>query len=314
MTQDVTTGPSLRNAYGEALVKFAPDYDFVCMDADVVGGVGLSQFRDQYPNRFIQCGIAEQAMVGAAAGFNLTTGRKVFCNTFGQFAKRAYEIFEYQVAYQYLDVVLAISHLGLDTGPDGASCQPLNHIPLWTSLSGVAVIQPADGREMEQVVEWLLRDYRGPVVLFTGRSPVEFELPEGVQFKFGVMKGVHYEGNPEITFIACGQAVGVAIKACDNLATQGIYTGVMNCSTLTPFDEITMLSVAKKSKMIVTIEDHGPNGLYSLVTQALGPYDHPSIRSIRVDGWGESGEAKDLYRKHGLTGEAVAEKVRGWLE
>lgn len=317
MTKDITAGDSLRNAFGKSLVKLADNHDFTVFDCDVAGGTGLTSFRDEYPDRFYNVGIAEQAGVGAAAGYALASKRKAIISTFGVFGARAWEMFRLSVAYNKADVILVLSHLGLDVGPDGASAQSLEHIPLWTGLPGVTVIQPATPREMGQAVECLLSN-TGPAVLFTGRSEVDFELPDSYRFECGAMQAVkktqYVQGNryKTVALIATGQTVGVAMRAATILDGGDMRVTVYNASTLAPFMINSQLLVAK-TDLVVTIEDHGENGLYSLVAQDLASSAHrPPVKSIRVAGWGESGEAKELYGRRGLSPEMVAARVRGW--
>lgn len=316
MAQDVTQGDSLRNAFGKTLVELGKEYDFALFDADIAGGTGCGPFRETYPDRFFNVGIAEQACIGAAAGWAIASGKKAVVSLFGQFAVRGYEIFSLQVAYQRANVLLALSHLGLDTGPDGVSCQPLNYIPLWTSLPGVTVVAPATPSEMVQATEYLLTEHVGPAVLFSGRSEVGFSLPDDYQFKIGSLQAISTWGD-DVALMSYGQGLGVALQAGLILSEQNINCTVFNCSTLAPFPTNPFYRMMRQvgiiPKMIVTIEDHGPNGLYSLVTQALAAYEHPAIHSIHINGWGESGEAKELYQKHGLTGQSVANKIKELL-
>lgn len=313
MTTNVTAGDSLRNAFGQALVGFAPEYDFTLFDGDVAGGTGCAAFRDKFSTRFIQSGIAEQAAVGLAAGYALASGKKAIVSTFACFGARAWEIFRLSAAYNKADVLLVLSHLGLSVGPDGASAQALEYIPLWCSLPGVTVVQPATPAEMRQAVKVLL-EKPGPAVLFTGRSQVNFSLPENYEFKLGHPQAVHNTLKyPDAVIFATGQAVGVGIAAANELREYGLYCRVINVSTLTPFNPAHIRSLLY-GRLGIVLEDHGQMGLYNLLAGAvITQRSHSPLYSIRVVGWGESGEEADLYHKHDLTGEGVACRIRQLL-
>lgn len=299
MAKDVTAGNSLRNAFGDALLAYAY-YPFKVFDADVAGGTGLSLFRERYPDRFVQCGIAEQAMVGIAAGYALQKQQTTFASTFANFGARAWEIFSLSAAYNDAPLVLVLSHLGLDVGPDGASAQSLSHYHLWRSIPWVRVIHPCDGAEMASVVKYLL-DHPQPAVLFTGRS----ETPElGSKPYDGWSKFLRPA--KDATIVACGHTVRIALEAAEYLEDD-YQVGVLNLSTLAPVDR-QALTMAAEIGPIVTIED-AYGGLNELVTSVVS-YHHPvKVGSLKVCDWGQSGEADELYEHYGLTVSRLAEKV-----
>jgi len=300
MAKDITRGASLRNAFGNALDWFAELYPFRVFDADVAGGTGLAEFRREYPQRFTQIGIAEQAMVGIAAGYALETQQTTFASTFANFGARAWEIFSLSVAYNKAPVVLVLSHLGLDVGPDGASAQSLSHYHLWRSIPGVRVIHPCDAYEMETAVKYLL-DNPQPAVLFTGRSETPL-LPESVAYD-GYCKFLR--PSQDATIVACGHTVRIALAASKILEDEGYTVGVVNFSTHSPVD-FNVLDIAKGP--IVTIED-AYGGLFELVAGIVSRINPTVVKPIYVETWGQSGEAEELYEMYGLTESRLVNKV-----
>ncbi len=303
--QDVTVGNSLRNAFGQAVLEYA-DYPFVVFDADVAGGTGLAQFRQRYQDRVISVGIAEQAMVGIAAGYALQTKRLTFASTFANFGARAWEIFSLSVAYNQAPVCLVLSHLGLDVGPDGASAQSLSHYHLWRSIPGVRVIHPGDAYETESAVKYLL-DNPQPSVLFTGRS----ETPIlGIGEYTGFPKFLRPPG--DATIVACGHTVRIALEAADYLKDDyGLTIGVLNFSTHSPIDPQAITLAAEKGPL-VTIED-AFGGLHEIVSGIVCRYHPTRVGRLMVNSWGQSGEPAELYERYGLTATRLADKVLGEL-
>lgn len=301
MAKDVTVGNSLRNAFGQALISY-DYYPFTVFDADVAGGTGLVEFRQRYPRRFVQCGIAEQAMVGMAAGYALEKQRTTFACTFANFGARAWEIFSLSAAYNQAPLVLVLSHLGLDVGPDGASAQSLSHYHLWRSIPGVRVIHPGDAGEMQSAVKYLL-DNPQPAVLFTGRS----ETPD--------LELLTYTGIPqfirsskEATIVACGHTVRLALEAARYLeADHQLQVGVINFSTLAPVD-YDAIRVAMDKGPLVTIEDAN-GGLHDLIGGMVSLMGGQMVNKVEVNDWGQSGESDELYKQYGLTVCQLVDKV-----
>ena len=305
--QDVTVGASLRNAFGEALIHFS-DYPFMVFDADVAGGTGLSAFREAFPSRLVSVGIAEQAMVGIAAGYALHHKKQItFASTFASFGARAWEIFSLSVAYNRAPVCLVLSHLGLDVGPDGASAQSLSHYHLWRSIPGVRVIHPADAYEMKTSVKYLL-DNPQPSVLFTGRSDTP---PLGISDYNGFAKALRPWG--DATIVACGHTVRIALEAADYLKDDyNLNVGVINLSTLAPLDS-RILHMAAERGPIVTIED-AYGGLHELVCAAVCQWRPTLVGKVAVNDWGQSGEPAELYELYGLTVSKLSDAVLGVVE
>lgn len=302
---DVTAGNSLRNAFGQALLDYA-NYSFVCFDADVAGGTGLGEFREKFPNRVISVGIAEQAMVGVAAGYALEKRELTFASTFANFGARAWEIFSLSVAYNQAPVCLVLSHLGLDVGPDGASAQSLSHYHLWRSIPGVRVIHPCDAHEMKTAVKFLL-DNPQPSVLLTGRS----ETPIlGVPDYDGFPKFLRPPG--DATIVASGHTVRIALEAADYLLDDyNLKVGVINLSTHAPVDERALTLAAEKGP-IVTIED-AYGGLYEIVAGIVCRVKPTRMERVYVKTWGQSGEPAELYDLYGLSVSRLSDKVLGHI-
>ena len=315
----VTTGSSLRNAFGQTLVDLAPRYDFLVTDCDVQGGTGVAPFAALYPGRFIQCGIMEQLAMGVAAGLNIATNQPVFYTGFSIFSSRALEVARLSVAYGQCNVKIVLSHLGLDVGPDGASCQHLEHYGLWRSIPGMAVIHPCDPYEMRQAVEAALL-YQGPVVLFTGRSPVQPVYEGDYQFQIGkasVLRDVKYKNTQtstaDCTLVACGHMVKRALEAAVQLDGYGIRCAVINLSTLKPIDSFILAKYAAETGALVTCEDHSIyTGLFSAVAETLAMSGYPvPIEPVAVmDVFGESGEPEELAEAYGLGVEDIVEAAR----
>lgn len=290
MAKDIAKGGnSLREAFGKALVELAPEHEFYVFDADVAGGTGVYHFRDAYPDRFVQCGIAEQAMVAAAAGATQTLGCPVFATTFATFGARAWEIFRLSVAYNDWPVILALSHLGLDVGPDGASAQSLEHYAIWRCLPDVRLVHPATGQQMTELVRQLILE-RKPAVLLTGRS----EIPE-LNFEPALLDLAQIvyvsEVAPTTAFVASGHMVHRAIAKAKSMDA----AMVLNVHTLQPIDRLGIESLLYAGvEEIVVFEDHSQRGgLYGAVCEIVRGADVLVIPQGSLL-WGESAESSDL--------------------
>ncbi|HKB08999.1 MAG TPA: transketolase C-terminal domain-containing protein [Vicinamibacterales bacterium] len=304
-----TSGETLREAFGSALTALADRYpSLVVLDADVAGGTGTHHFRRAYPDRFVQFGIAEQNMVGAAAGMALA-GCLPVASTFAVFALRTIEQVRQSIAYPRLNVKLAASHPGLDAGPDGASAQALEDIAAFRAIPGMTVVSPADAVEMAKAVEAIL-DYNGPVYLRTGRSPARRVFDDGYVFELG--RGRVIRGGSDVTIVACGVEVARALDAADSLARAGVSARVVNMSTIKPIDEALLIACARETGAFVTAEDHNiVGGLGGAVAEALAGTVPSPIEFVGVrDVFGESGEPEELAEKYGLTGPSIADAAR----
>lgn len=294
-----------REAYGEALKKLAvTNPDIVVLDADLSGSTKTAEFKKVSPERFFNVGIAEQNLIGTAAGLSLA-GKIPFASSFAMFAAgRAFEIVRNTVAYPALNVKIAATHAGLTVGEDGGSHQAIEDISLMRSIPNMTVINPADSREAEQAV---LRaaEYVGPVYIRLGRMAVEEVYDDSYVFELG--KGVLLREGKDVTIIATGLMVQEALKAYDILKEDGINASVINIHTIKPIDREIIISAAKETKAIVTAEEHSIiGGLGSAVLEVLSDeYPVPLKRVGVLDTFGESGKPKDLLEKYKLTADEI---------
>lgn len=302
-----------REAYGQALKKLASSNpDIVVLDADLSGSTKTSEFQKVSPERFFNVGIAEQNLIGTAAGLSLA-GKIPFASSFAMFAAgRAFEIVRNTVAYPALNVKIAATHAGLTVGEDGGSHQAIEDISLMRSIPGMTVISPADGREAEQAV---LRaaEYIGPVYIRLGRMAVEDVYDDSYVFQWG--KGVLLREGRDAAIIATGLMVQEALKAHDILKEDGIDARVINIHTIKPVDKDIIISAAKETGAIVTAEEHSViGGLGSAVLEVLSDtYPVPLKRVGILDTFGESGKPKDLLKKYKLTAEEIVKQVKDLL-
>lgn len=304
-----SSGDSLREAFGKALCDLAARYpEFVVLDADIAGGTGTHHFRSRFPARFYQCGIAEQNMVAMAAGM-ASTGLAVFATTFAVFSLRAYEQARLSVAYARRNVKIVASHPGLDVGPDGASAQCLEDLAAFRAIPGMTVISPADPLEMAQATEAVLR-YDGPVYMRSGRSGARRLF--SAEHAFAIGRGQVLSAGTQVTLVACGSMVAVALDAAELLSQGGVSARVVNMATLKPLDIACLVDCARETGCMVSVEDHNIfGGLGGAVAEALGQHAPCPLEIVGVrDCFGESGEPDELRNKYGLTPSAVAEAAR----
>ena len=300
---------SLREAFGKALVKIGRNRkDFVVFDADVAGGTGTYHFRDTFPERFFQFGIAEQNMFAAAAGFS-TLGITPIVTTYAVFASmRAIEQVRNSIAYPKLNVKIVASHPGLDTGPDGATHQAVEDLAIYRAIPNMVVISPADPVEVEKATEAIL-DYPGPVYMRTGRSPVPIIFDESYKFEIGRANTI-LEGE-DVSLFATGIMLHRALEVAQYLRKYGIYCEVVNISTLKPLDKETIIRSARKTKAVITMEDHNViGGLAGAISEILSYYEPTLMRTIGIkDCFGESGEPNDLVKKYHLDRDSIIKIV-----
>ncbi len=302
-------GDSMREAFGMAITQLAEQYPkLVVLDADVAGGTGVHHFRDAYPQRFFQFGIAEQNMIAAAGGM-ASTGLIPVVTTFAVFCLRAYEQARLSVAYCNRNVKIVASHLGLDVGPDGGSAQTLEDIAAFRAIPGMTVISPADPFEMKLATKAML-EYDGPVYMRTGRSPIRRVLDADYQFEIG--KGRTLRDGSDVSIVACGVEVARALDAADILSKEGILARVINISTIKPLDVDLLVKSASETGAIVTAEDHNVHGgLGSAVSEVLSQYAPCPMEFVGVkDVFGESGEPEELAEKYGLTAPFIVDAVK----
>lgn len=305
-----------RAAYGEALVELAEKYpELVVFDADLANATMTKGFAAAYPDRFFDMGIAECNMTGVAAGM-ATCGFKPFTNTFAMFAAgRAWEQVRNSVAYPHLNVKVVGSHGGLSVGEDGATHQCIEDFALMRAIPGMKVLCPCDGHEMKLAVEALL-NYDGPAYMRLGRAAVENVTDEVEGYRFELDKGAVLADGKDVTVIAVGMMVQLALKARQLLAAEGISVRVINMHTVKPLDTELVLKAAKETGCIVTSEEHNViGGLGSAVAECLSEHcPTPLVRHGVNDEFGRSGTAAAVLERYGLTAEVLCEKIREALK
>ena len=301
-----------RGAYGKALVEFAEKYPkLVVLDADLAMATMTKDFRAAYPDRFFDCGIAENNMTGIAAGM-AACGLKPFTNTFAIFATgRSYEQVRNSIGYPHLNVTVVGSHGGISVGEDGATHQCTEDLALMRQIPGMLVLNPCDGNEMRLAVEALL-NYEGPAYLRLARSATEIFTDELEGYKFELGKGVTVADGSDVSIIATGIMVGMALKAREILAAEGISARVIDMHTIKPLDEELVLKAAKETGAVVTSEEASVlGGLGGAVAELLAENcPVPVIRHGVNDTFGRSGTANAVLEHFGLTPEVLAEKCR----
>ena len=301
-----------RAAYGQALVELADkEPNLMVLDADLSGSTMTKDFAKAHPERFFDMGIAEANMIGVAAGL-AACGKKPFANSFAMFAAgRVWEQVRNSVAYPGLNVKVVGSHGGLSVGEDGATHQCIEDLAIMRAIPNMTVLCPCDGHEMKAAVKALL-DYEGPAYLRLGRLAVETvtDSLEGYDFQIG--KGVLLRDGADVTVVAVGMMVQMALEAADKLAEEGISVRVIDMHTVKPLDEEILLQAAKDTGCIVTTEEANiVGGLGSAVSEYLsGACPVPVIRHGVEDEFGRSGAAQKVLEAYGLTAEGIMEKVR----
>ena len=303
-------GKATREAYGEALKEIGgKNEQIVVLDADLSKSTKTNVFAKAYPQRFFNVGIAEQNLVGTAAGL-AASGKTPFVSTFAMFAAgRAFEQIRNSVCYPKLNVKVAATHAGLTVGEDGASHQAIEDVSLMRSLPNMTVLVPADEEETRQAIAWAAA-YQGPVYIRLGRMSVDNVSPEGYVFA-PAKAAVLTEGN-DVALIANGVMVLAALEAAKMLAAEGIQARVINMASVKPLDEAAVVSASKETGAIVTCEEHSIiGGLGSAVAEVLAEQAPAPLERVGVkDTFGESGKPKELLAKYGLTAADVAEAAR----
>ena len=301
-----------RNAYGEALAELAEKYpQLVVLDADLSNATMTKFFAAKYPERFFDCGIAEANMTDIAAGM-ATCGYKPFTNTFAVFAAgRAYEQVRNSIAYPGLNVTVVGSHGGVSVGEDGATHQAIEDYALMRAIPGMLVCCPCDGNEMKLAVEALI-NYNGPAYLRLERPATEIITDETEGYEFQLGKGVVMKDGTDVTIIATGINVPMAVKAAEILAAEGISARVIDMHTIKPLDEELVLKAAKETGCIVTSEEHSViGGLGGAVCELLSEKcPVPVVRHGVNDEFGRSGTYSATLEYFGITPEVIAEKAK----
>jgi len=304
-----------RESYGNALAQCGEKYpNLVVLDADLAGATKTNVFQKAFPDRHIDCGIAECNMTGIAAGL-ATCGKVPFISSFAMFAAgRNFEQVRNSIGYPHLNVKIGATHAGITVGEDGASHQCNEDIALMRTIPGMTVIVPADDVEAKAAVEAAI-NYQGPVYLRFGRAavPVINDTPD---YKFEIGKGVLLREGTDVTIVATGTLVASALEAAEKLAEDGISAEVINIHTIKPLDEDLVLASAKKTGKVVTAEEHSViGGLGSAVCDLLSSKAPTQVLKIGMnDVFGESGTAGGLLTKYGLDGAGVYESVKKFVK
>jgi transketolase len=303
-----------RQAFGEALAKLGESHpEIVVLDADLAKSTKSEIFAKKFPERFYEMGIAEANMIGTAAGMSFI-GKLPFACSFGAFITGRYDTIRLSVSYAQANVRLVGTHAGVGIGDDGHSQMGLEDIALMRALPMMGVFQPMDARETELLMDYLVKEHKGPAYLRLTRQTLPDLYPAGAPFKPGkLMEIFKPAGKAHVACIATGGTVGEAVEAAKTLAAQGIHMSVWNAHSLKPFDDAATLEIAHDVKLLFTTEDHSViGGLGSCVADALASTGKPHARLIKLgvqDTFGESGEGFELYEKHGISAKRVAQRV-----
>lgn len=300
-----------RESYGNALAELGAEFEnLVVLDADLAAATKTGVFKKAFPERHIDCGIAECNMMGIAAGL-AATGKIPFASSFAMFAAgRAFEQVRNSIAYPKLNVKIGATHAGISVGEDGATHQCNEDIALMRTIPGMVVINPSDDVEAKAAVRAAI-EHEGPVYLRFGRLavPVINDKPD---YKFELGKGVVLREGKDVTIIATGLPVSECLAAADKLAADGIDAKVINIHTIKPLDEELVLAAAKETGKVVTVEEHSViGGLGSAVCDVLSEKCPTKVMKIGInDTFGESGPAVELVKKYGLDADSIYAKVK----
>ena len=300
-----------RQAYGETLRDIAEQFpELVVLDADLAAATKTEIFKKAYPDRFIDCGIAEGNMMGVAAGL-ATCGKIPFASSFAMFAAgRAFEQVRNIIGYPHLNVKIGATHAGCTVGEDGATHQCNEDIALMRTIPGMVILNPSDAVEARAAVI-AAAEYVGPVYLRFGRAnvPVVNDSPD---YKFEIGRGVKMTDGSDVTIVATGITVHIALDAAKLLAEQGISARVINIHTIKPIDRDILVCAAKETGAIVTVEEHNIiGGLGSAVCEVISEEcPVPVIRMGMMDEYGRSASADKLLEYYGYTSENIAKKAK----
>ena len=299
-----------REAYGNALAELGDKYNFVVLDADLAAATKTGVFKKKFPERFFDCGIAEGNMISVAAGL-AAAGKVVFASSFAMFAAgRAFEQVRNSVGYPHLNVKIGATHAGITVGEDGATHQCLEDFALMRAIPGMVVINPADATEARAAVEAAI-NYVGPVYMRFGRYAVPVIYDKDT-YKFEIGKGVNMTEGKDVTIVATGMLVSMALDAAKILANEGISARVINIATIKPIDRDIILDAARSTGAIVTAEEHNIiGGLGSAVAEVVCEgYPVPVVRLGIEDKFGHSGKVPPLLEMYGLTVENLVAKAK----
>lgn len=302
-----------RESYGNALAELGKEHeDVVVLDADLAGATKTGVFKKVFPDRHIDCGIAESNMMGVAAGLS-TTGKVPFASSFAMFAAgRAFEQVRNSIGYPHLNVKIGATHAGISVGEDGATHQCNEDIALMRTIPGMVVINPSDDVEARAAVK-AAYEHQGPVYMRFGRLAVPV-INDHADYKFELGKGIVLREGKDVTIIATGLPVANCLEAAEKLAADGIEAKVINIHTIKPLDEELVIAAAKETGKVVTVEEHSViGGLGSAVCDVLSEKAPTKVLKIGInDTFGESGPAVELVKKYGLDAESIYEKVKAF--
>ena len=304
-----------RESYGNALAELGKEHeDVVVLDADLAAATKTGVFKKAFPQRHIDCGIAESNMMGVAAGI-ATTGKVPFASSFAMFAAgRAFEQVRNSIGYPHLNVKIGATHAGISVGEDGATHQCNEDIALMRTIPGMVVINPSDDVEAKAAVK-AAYEYEGPVYLRFGRLAVPV-INDNEDYKFELGKAITLREGTDVTIIASGLPVSEALAAAGKLEEDGISAEVINIHTIKPLDEEAIIKAAGKTGKIVTVEEHSViGGLGSAVCDVVAQKAPAKVLKIGInDVFGESGPAVQLIKKYGLDSESIYEKVKAFVK
>ena len=306
-----------RESYGNALAELGREKEnLVVLDADLAEATKTAIFRAAFPERHIDCGIAECNMIGIAAGL-AASGKVPFASSFAMFAAgRAFEQVRNSVGYPHLNVKIAATHAGISVGEDGATHQCNEDIALMRTIPGMTVICPCDDIEARAAVR-AAYEHQGPVYLRFGRLPVPV-INDGPDYQFELGKGIvlrEVPGGANLTIVTTGLCVPACLEAAEKLEQKGIHAEVINIHTIKPIDAALLIYQAKRSRRVVTVEEHSVIGaLGSAVSEVLSEYCPVPVHRIGMrDVFGESGPAEELLAKYGLDAEGIEKEILTWL-
>lgn len=299
-----------RVAYGKTLVELGRERDdIVVLGADLAGSCKIKDFGQEFPERFFNCGIGEQNLMGVSAGL-ASTGKTVFASTFAVFATgRAYDQIRQSIAYPKLNVKIVATHAGITVGGDGASHQMVEDIALMRVLPNVKVVAPADAIETSKAIR-AISEIKGPVYVRLGRTSIPIITKEDDPFEIG--KSTVLNDGDDITLIGTGIMVSRCLKAAKILEKEHeISARVLNMSTIKPLDEEAIVKAARETGGVVTAEEHVVSqGMGSSISQSLSESDHVPMKRVGIPNtFGESGESEELMEKYGLTVKNIVESA-----
>jgi transketolase len=300
-----------RAAFGETLLELgARDERIVTLDADLSKSTMTAKFAKTYPQRAFNVGIAESNMIGVGAGLALT-GRIPFVCSFACFVAGRFETIRISVAYTNANVKIVGTHAGIAIGEDGYSQMGLEDVACLRALPNVPIVQPADELEAKQAVAWAV-EYQGPVYLRLTRQNLEPVSPADYRFQLG--RWLILRPGTDVTVVASGGTVFNALEAAKQLQAEGVSAEVINAASIKPLDEDTLVRSATRTRHVVTIEDHSiTGGLGGAVAETLTEVLPTPLKRLGVTGFGESGDAKGLYAKHGLDPAGIAGSIKKFL-